>query len=227
MGAQEKNEKRPQLSVQVAEQDWPLQGCLQWWPARGQHRNRPFSSDHFFRLRNNYVEYDGKNGPKTSPECDGDVPCPLRNPDSLASLDHRGVGEGDICRHEARDYHHHYHSHHDHNQRVFRSRLWSGARIYGGYHVRFRLGVFTKHAVLIIFLLMINSFTMKGLSIVLIICVNISVNIRYVFHDHTLRNWPDMRQANFCGVFASPGTLASIPDWAAPTMIHCFFIPFF
>ena len=30
MGAQEKKEKRPQLSVQVAEHDWPLQGCLQW-----------------------------------------------------------------------------------------------------------------------------------------------------------------------------------------------------
>ena len=129
-----------------------------------------------------------KNGPETTPESDKDVPCPLRNPDGLASLDHGGVGESDICCHEARDYHHHYHDHLDHNQRVFRSRLWSGARIYGGYHVRFRLGVLTKHALLIIFLLMINSFTMKGLSIVLIVCVNISVNIRYVFCDHTLRN---------------------------------------
>ena len=155
MGAQEKNEKRPQLSVQVAEQDWPLQGCLQWWPARGQHRNRPFSSDHFFRLVNSYVEYDDKIcwmmiklGPKSkvSPESNGDVPCVLRNPHSLASLDHGGVWEGDICHHEARDHHHHhYHSHHDHNQWVFRSRLWSGARIYGGYHVRLRTSGGCQH----------------------------------------------------------------------------------
>ena len=76
---------------------------------------------------------------KTRPESDGDVPRILRHPHRFASLDHGGLGEGDI-RHDEAGHHDHRHYPHDHNWRVFSAGLWSGP----GFMVDIMLGIRTQ-----------------------------------------------------------------------------------